>query len=193
MSIGTYLIKINFLITNRYSVNFELDKAKEILTQTPTTLTSFLANLSEGWLKTNEGEDTWSPHDIVGHLVDGEISNWMVRIKIILDDSGSKHFEPFDRVAYLNRSKEEKTSKILEEFSQLRIHNLAELDALKISTSDLSKTGIHPEFGEVTLKQLISTWATHDLGHIAQIARVMAKQYKAEVGPWAGYLGILKR
>ena len=174
-------------------MKFELSKAKEVLTQTPTTLTSLLGSLSEEWLKNNEGEDTWSPHDVVAHLVDGEMSNWMVRIKIILDDSGNKHFEPFDRGAYLNKSKEEKTSKVLDTFSRLRSDNLDELDALKLSQTDLIKTGIHPEFGEVTLKQLVSTWATHDLGHIAQIARVMAKQFKSEVGPWAGYLGILKR
>lgn len=173
-------------------MKFELSKAKEILEQTPTTLRSLLSNLSEEWLKNNEGENTWSPYDVIGHMVHGEKTDWITRTKIILGDSENKKFEPFDRSAHLNKSKEVDITALLGEFETLRSNNLQELESLHISEDDLTKKGIHPAFGEVTLAQLISTWAVHDLNHIAQITRVMANQYKAEVGPWFEYLRILK-
>lgn len=174
-------------------MNFELNKSIEILERTPNVLGTLLNGLSKEWIDNNEGENTWSPYDIVGHLIFGEKTDWIVRIKTILNDSENKIFEPFDRFAQLNEKQNKPISELIEEFTILRKKNLIELESLNISHKDYGKIGIHPEFGNVTLKQLISTWAVHDLGHIAQINRVMAKQYKNEVGPWINYLGILKK
>lgn len=174
-------------------MDFELSKSLEILEKTPKVLDVLLNGLSNDWIYHNEGENTWSPYDIVGHLNFGEKTDWMVRIKIILQESENKLFEPFDRFAQLKENQEKPIAHLIREFKELRENNLKELKALKISEDDFGKTGIHPEFGEVNLKQLISTWAVHDLGHIAQISRVMAKQYKNEVGPWMNYLGVLNK
>ena len=174
-------------------MNFDLHKSLEILEKTPRVLDSLLNGLSDDWINSNEGENTWSPYDIVGHLNFGEKTDWLVRIKIILKESENKLFEPFDRFAQLREHQEKHITNLIDEFKELRENNLLEIKALKISKEDLEKTGIHPDFGEVNLRQLISTWAVHDLGHIAQISRVMAKQYKNEVGPWINYLGVLKR
>ena len=172
---------------------FELDKSKEILERTPNVLDTLLTGLSKGWIENNEGKNTWSPYDIVGHLIFGEKTDWIVRIKTILNNSENKLFEPFDRFAQLNEDQNRPISDLINEFKLLREKNLNELESLNISQKDYERVGIHPEFGNVTLKQLISTWAVHDLGHIAQITRVMAKQYTKEVGPWINYLGILKK
>ncbi len=174
-------------------MNFELSKSLEILAKTPLVLDALLNGLSKEWIENNEGENTWSPFDIVGHLIFGEKTDWMVRIKTILSESENRLFEPFDRFAQLTENQEKTISELIHEFKELRKRNLNELNTLNITSNDLNRTGIHPEFGEVNLKQLISTWAVHDLGHLAQISRVMAKQYKNEVGPWINYLGILKR
>ena len=172
---------------------FELDKSKEILENTPIVLETLLNGLSREWIENNEGENTWNPYTIVGHLIFGEKTDWMVRVKIILSESENKRFEPFDRFAQLNEDQNRPLINLIKEFKVLREENLNELALLNIVPKDFDKVGIHPEFGKVTLKRLISTWAVHDLGHIAQIARVMAKQYKEEVGPWINYLGILKK
>ncbi|PTB95534.1 hypothetical protein C9994_11220 [Marivirga lumbricoides] len=172
---------------------FELNKSKEILERTPEVLETLLNGLSKEWVENNEGEKTWSPYDIVGHLISGEKTDWIIRIKTILSDSESKLFEPFDRFAQLNENQNRPIEDLINEFKLLRKKNLNELKLLNISQKDFEKVGIHPEFGNVTLKQLISTWAVHDLGHIAQITRVMAKQYTKEVGPWISYLGVLKK
>lgn len=174
-------------------MNFDLDKSIEILKRTPFVLEVLLNDLSEEWIKNNEGKDTWSPYDIVGHLIFGEKTDWMIRIKTILNTSENKRFEPFDRFAQLNEDQNKPINELIDEFKSLRAHNLKELTSLHIVEKDYDKIGIHPEFGAITLKQLISTWAVHDLGHIAQISRVMAKQYKGAVGPWVDYLGVLKR
>ena len=152
-----------------------------------------LDGLSEEWLRNNEGENTWSPYEIVGHLIFGEKTDWMVRIKTILGTSEQKTFEPFDRFAQLKEDPTIPISELLDNFLKLRLKNLEELKKMNIGNKDFKRTGIHPEFGEVTLAQLVSTWAVHDLGHIAQISRVMSKQYKEDVGPWINYLGILKK
>lgn len=172
---------------------FELDRSKEILERTPNVLDTLLTGLSKGWTENNEGKNTWSPYDIVGHLIFGEKTDWIVRIKTILKNSENKLFEPFDRFAQLNEDQNRPISDLINEFKLLREKNLNELESLNITQKDYERVGIHPEFGNVTLKQLISTWAVHDLGHIAQITRVMAKQYTKEVGPWINYLGILKK
>ena len=151
----------------------------------------YLKNLSDEWLYSNEGENTWSPFDILGHLIHGEITDWMPRFEIIIDDDPDKRFKPFDRFAQFQDSKGKTVNDLLEDFKDLRKKNLEKLNSYNITSEMLNKEGIHPEFGEVTLLQLLSTWVVHDLEHIAQICRVMAKQYKAEVGPWKDYLPIL--
>lgn len=172
--------------------NFNIDKALEILEQTPRTIRPLLENLSDEWIFSNEGEDTWSPFDVVGHLIHGEKTDWIQRLNKVLSED-DKYFEPFDRFAQFESSKGKSLEQLLVEFEVLRSKNLSIFKSLNINEADLSKTGIHPDFGEVTLQQLLATWVTHDLGHIAQIARVLAKQYKHEVGPWTAYLSILKK
>ena len=174
-------------------MKFELAQAIEILERTPTTLESLLGGLSEEWLFKNEGDHTWSPYDVIGHLIHGEKTDWMVRAKIILSDSPNKSFEPFDRFAQMTAQKEKNIILLLKQFRALREENLEVLKSLRLQPEDFSKKGIHPEFGPVTLRELLSTWVAHDLGHIAQISRVMAKQYTSEVGPWVNYLRILNR
>jgi hypothetical protein len=173
-------------------MNFELEKSIEILERTPAVLESLLTGLSEAWIFNNEGEGTWSPYEVVGHLIFGEKTDWIVRTKIILSTSENKAFEPFDRFAQLNEEQNKPINELIGEFKTLRKKNLEVLKSLTITKEQLTRTGVHPEFGEVTLQQLISSWAVHDLGHISQITRVMAKQYTGEVGPWINYLGILK-
>ena len=173
-------------------MKFSIAKSIEILTNTPTVLENLLSGLSEEWIKSNEGEDTWSPYDVVGHLIHGEDTDWIVRAEIILSDAEDKTFEPFDRFTQLNVSQDRSIEELLAEFRRKRIDNLQTLHLMEIDESKLSKEGIHPELGTAKLKELLATWVVHDLGHIAQISRVMAKQYQTEVGPWIQYLGILK-
>jgi DNA polymerase I-like protein with 3'-5' exonuclease and polymerase domains len=172
-------------------MDFKLDKAIEILERTQTVIEDLLKGLSREWIMNNEGKDTWSPYDIVGHLIHGEKTDWIVRMEIIMSDNKDKSFQPFDRFAQFEQSKGKTLQQLMDEFKELRKQNIASLNSKKINDSMLNKTGIHPEFGTVTLSQLLSTWVVHDLSHIAQIARVMAKQYKAETGPWVAYLPIL--
>jgi hypothetical protein len=174
-------------------MRFDLHKSIEVLERTPLVVESMLKGLSEEWTTKNEGPDTWSPYDIVGHLVHGEKTDWMTRLEIILSDNTNKKFTPFDRFAQYRESKGKSLQMLMDEFKTLRKKNILKLRLKKIDSTDLLKKGIHPDFGKVTLKQLISTWVVHDLNHIAQIARVMSKQYKAEVGPWVEYLPILNR
>jgi len=174
-------------------MKFDIHDSIEILQRTPTILESYLSGLPDTWLKKNEGENTWSPYDIIGHLIFGEKTDWIPRAKLILSQSENRMFEPFDRFAQLKEDQNKPIAELLGDFKDLRVKNLEELKPLHISAKDLELTGMHPEFGEVTLEQLISTWVVHDLGHIAQISRVMAKQYAGNVGPWNAYLGILKK
>lgn len=173
-------------------MTFELHQSIEILSKTPKTLESLLSGLSKNWLNNNEGANTWSPYDIIGHLIHGEKTDWIPRATIILSDSVDKTFEPFDRFAQMDDDPTRSIEELLEEFKSLRAENLEILATLQINDATLNEKGMHPELGTVNLKQLLSTWVVHDLGHIAQIARVMAKQYQSEVGPWTAYLGILK-
>ncbi|MCK5401952.1 MAG: DinB family protein [Flavobacteriaceae bacterium] len=174
-------------------MNYNIDQALEILEQTPNTLKQFLSNLSEEWIFCNEGEETWSAFDVVGHLIHCENTDWIPRLNIILSAKDDKTFEPFDRFAQFEDSKGKSMLDLLNEFEYLRIKNLDYLRSLNLTEKELSLIGNHPSLGEVTVKQLLATWATHDLGHIAQISRVMAKQYKDEVGPWVEYLSILNK
>ncbi len=173
-------------------MEFNLSESIQILGKTPAVLSTLLENLTEAWIRTNEGEDTWSPYDVVGHLIHGEKTDWIPRALIILGPLEDKTFEPFERFAQFENSKGKSLRELLTEFSQLRSENLQKLKSLNIDEKALQRTGIHPEFGTVTLKQLLSAWVVHDLGHINQITRVMAKNYKNEAGPWPKYLSILQ-
>ena len=174
-------------------MEFNLQKSIEILRNTSNALSALLENLSEDWTINNEGGETWSVFDVIGHLVYLEKNDWTIRIETILSDLDNKNFEPVDRFAQLEESKGKTLTQLLLEFKTLRELNIEKLMSLNLSPEDLDKTGIHPAFGEVKLKQLISTWTVHDLDHISQISRVMAKQYKEAVGPWFEYLKILKQ
>ncbi|WP_299548647.1 DinB family protein [Seonamhaeicola sp.] len=174
-------------------MTYSIPKALEILERTPETLNALLLGLSDDWIHNNEGDNTWSPFDVVGHLIHGEKTDWIERTNIILSDSENKTFKSFDRFAQFEASKGKTLDQLLNEFSELRAENLKKLKALQLTESQLDLKGTHPELGEVTLKQLLATWVTHDLGHIAQIARVMAKQYKDEVGPWEAFIPVLNR
>ncbi|MCP5054504.1 MAG: DinB family protein [bacterium] len=163
----------------------------EILAQTPGTLRSLLGGLSDSWLLKNEGPGTWSPYDVMGHLIHGEETDWIPRLKIILEHGENKPFTPFDRVAFFQKSKGKTLHDLLTTFETLRKENLRTLDGLQLKPHQLVLKGTHPELGTVTLWQLIATWAVHDLGHIQQIVRTMAHQYKDATGPWRAYLSIL--
>ncbi len=174
-------------------MDFNLEKTIEILQNTPNTLASMLENLSPEWTSNNEGGETWNVFDVVGHLVYLEKTDWMSRIEIILSDNSDKTFKPVDRFAQFEESKGKSLTQLLDEFKVLRQKNIEKLISFNLNEEDLNKTGIHPAFGEVKLEQLISTWTVHDLDHISQISRVMAKQYKDAVGSWFEYLKILKQ
>lgn len=174
------------------TLKFNLAQAIEVLERTPLLLDTMLRNLSEGWVTHNEGGETWSPYDVMGHLIHGESTDWIARTNIILSDGPNKTFAKFDRFAQFEESKGKTLAQLLDDFKTLRQKNIAYLKSKNLTEADLNKTGIHPAFGEVTLKQLLSTWTVHDLNHIAQISRIMAKQYTGEVGPWIEYLRILK-
>lgn len=174
-------------------IPFDLAHVQDILARTPDVLTRWIEGLPEPWLRNTEGERTWSPHEIVGHLVHGEKTDWVPRLRQILEGRGNRPFEPFDRQAMLRTSAERGTADLLAEFRHLREDNLRELAGLAVTTEHLDERGTHPALGAVTARQLLATWATHDLTHIAQIARVMAKQYRTEVGPWREYLPLLDR
>lgn len=174
-------------------MEFDLKKSLEILERTPSVLEYLLRGISEEWSMNDEGEETFSPYDVIGHLIHGERTDWMVRIEIILSDSKDKTFEPFDRFAQFEESDGIPLNDLLTQFKVERDRNLRILLTKNLTEQDLNKTGIHPELGKVTLRQLISSWTVHDLAHLAQISRVMAKQYDEEVGPWKEYLSILNK
>jgi hypothetical protein len=165
------------------NMDFSLSRSIEILERTPQVLLVMLQDLSTEWTYNNEGEDTWSVYDIVGHLIQGELTDWIPRLEIILSEKENKTFIPFNRFAQFEMNKGKSLEQLLNEFKELRKENISLLKSKEFTDRDLNRTGIHPAFGEVSLSQLISTWTVHDLNHIAQISRVMAKQYKAEVGP----------
>lgn len=152
-----------------------------------------LDGLSADWSNANEGENTWSPFDVVGHLIYAEHTNWVPRVELILSDRPDKTFAAFDRFAQLKISEGKTLRQLLDEFKIVRAKNVAVLKSKQLSNADLQRTGIHPQFGEVTLRQLLATWTAHDMTHLAQIVRVMAKQYKDEVGPWAVNLKVLRQ
>ncbi len=172
-------------------MEFDFEKAIALLQVTPLILRSWLDQLPPDWILSNEGEDTWSPFDVVGHLIHGEKTDWIPRAEIILSDSESKEFIPFDRFAMFAESQGKSIRDLLSEFEELRRQNLERLRSMHITEADFDRIGLHPDLGPVTLRQLLSTWVAHDLDHVSQIAGIMAWQYKEEVGPWQEYLGIL--
>jgi uncharacterized damage-inducible protein DinB len=173
-------------------MNFNTEKSIEILERTPNVLIAMLQNISADWTTNNEGGESWSVYDIIGHLIHGEKTDWMPRAEIILSENPDKRFELFDRFAQFEASKEKSLVQLLDEFKILREKNIELLRSKKLTEKSLEEKGIHPAFGEVALSQLLATWVVHDLNHIAQISRVMAKQYKSAVGPWTAYLKILQ-
>jgi hypothetical protein len=191
------LILITFTLTRNsfktMNMNFDLNKSIEILQRSPAVLEDLLKDISNDWVLNNEGKDTFSPFDVVGHLVHGEKNDWIQRMEIILSGGPDKTFQPFDRFAQFEESKGKSMNQLLIEFKLLRQQNMKILKSKNLSAADFTKTGIHPKFGIVTLQQLLATWTVHDLSHIAQITRVMCKHYKQDVGPWIEFLPILTR
>lgn len=162
-----------------------------ILARTPASLTAMLEGLPDTWVTATEGDETWSPYDVIGHLLHGERSDWMVRARHILAGE-TRPFDPFDRTAQFTQSEGKSLAELLATFAALRRDNLADLVGMNLTGEDLSRIGLHPELGEVTLGQLLATWVVHDLDHVAQIARTMARVYVEAVGPWRVYLSILQ-
>jgi len=171
--------------------SFAMDEAVAILTRTPATLDALLRGLPDGWIAAHEGGNTWSPFDVIGHLIHGERTDWMQRARIILEQGETRPFDKFDRLAQFKESEGRTLDTLLDEFATLRQKNLRELAALGLTDADLDRRGRHPELGVVTLRQLLATWVAHDLDHVTQIARVLARQYSNEVGPWRAYLRII--
>ncbi len=170
---------------------FRVDVALDVLSRTPAVLRALLSELPDELSAATEGPDTWSPYDIVGHLIHGERTDWVSRARIILAGDGSKTFEPFDRFAQFTESRGKSLGDLLDEFETLRARNLQTVRDWALGPDSLALGARHPDFGPVTLQELLATWMVHDLNHLRQIARVMAKQYGREVGPWARYLPVL--
>jgi hypothetical protein len=173
------------------AVGFSLGESVPVLERTPAVLRAMLAGLPEPWIVATEGEGTWSPFDVVGHLIHGERTDWIPRAELILRDGESVAFPPFDRFAMFEASRGHTLADLLDTFAELRAGNIVRLRRVVASPADLDRRGHHPELGPVTLGQHLSTWVAHDLSHIAQIARVMARRYTAAVGPWRAYLQLL--
>jgi len=170
---------------------FSLDDAVAVLERTPASLAALLAGLPEAWVTATEGAGTWSPYDVIGHLIHGERADWLPRARHILAGE-TRPFEPFDREAQFKEGRGQSLRELLATFAGLRRENLAALDTLNLTDADMGRKGLHPELGEVTLAQLLATWVVHDLDHLAQIARTMAKAYGEAVGPWSAYLSVLR-
>jgi hypothetical protein len=175
------------------SMRFDLANALEVLERTPATFRALLAGLPDAWTAPNEGPDTFSAFDNLGHVVHGERTDWIPRARIILEHGRARPFDPFDRFAQLRESRGKNVHDLLDELETLRAQNLETLRSWRLTARELALEGEHPALGRVTLGQLLATWVVHDLGHLAQTSRVMAKQYRDEVGPWRAYLPIVDR
>jgi hypothetical protein len=173
-------------------MTFDLERSARLLARTPAVLNALLRDLPTEWTHADEGPDTWSPYDVIGHLIHGERTDWMVRAGLIMGDAADKTFVPFDRFAHLSMDPTEPLETRLATFAALRASNLKALAELRLTERELDRTGEHPALGRVTLRQLLSTWVAHDLDHIVQISRVMAKQLTDDVGPWVEYLRVLR-
>ena len=170
---------------------FKLKEAVAVLTRTPATLDAMLRDLPTNWVRCDEGKDTWNAFDIVGHLIVGERTDWIPRVRIILGHGDARAFDPFDRFAQSRENQDQSLEQRLDDFARLRSGNLAALQALNLQPDDLTRQGRHPALGRVTLSELLATWAVHDLTHVHQLSRLMAHQYRDAVGPWSAYLGVL--
>jgi hypothetical protein len=175
------------------SMDFDLPASIAVLERTPAALRALLAGLPPSWIDATEGAESWSPYVNIGHLIHGERTDWIPRARIILAQGAERRFAPFDRFAQLRESEGKSLGTLLDELASLRAANLATLRSWRLTDAQLALAGEHPAFGAVTLRQLLATWVAHDLGHIAQVARVMAKQYRAAVGPWREYLPVMDR
>jgi hypothetical protein len=173
-------------------MDFNLDTGTAVLERTPNTLRSLLQGLPAAWTDATEGPDTWSPYVVVGHLIHGERTDWIPRAQIILAQGANRQFTPYDRFAQFRESEGKTLAQLLDEFGELRAANLQTLASWQLTDAQLSLEGLHPAFGAVTLRQLLACWVAHDLGHIVQVARVMAKQYRDAIGPWTAYLSVMK-
>ena len=173
-------------------MRYDLQQAIVLLSRTPTALDALLRDLPDEWTRTNEGANTWSAYDIVGHLIRGDRTEWIPRAKMILEFGETRTFERFDRVAQEHESQGKSLAQLLDEFARVRSKSLGDLRGLNLQAGDLDRRGRHPVFGAVTLGQLLATWAAHDLTHLHQISRVMAHQYREAVGPWSVFLGVLQ-
>lgn len=173
------------------SRKFSLDEAVAILDRTPATLSALLSGLSEAWIRGTEGEGTWSPYDVIGHLIHGERTDWIPRVRHILAGQTAP-FEAFDRSAQFTESEGKTVVELLQTFTELRRQNLTTLQEMNVTEADLGRRGMHPALGQVTLEQLLATWVVHDLDHVVQIARTMAKGYTDATGPWIEYLSVLR-
>ena len=169
-----------------------LEESLSVLARTPATLDALLRDLPEAWTAATEGPRTWSAYIVIGHLIHCEKVDWMPRLKIVLEDGPSRPFDPVDREVQLRKGSDQPLPVLLDEFSALRHDNLERLRELNLQPEQLELKGTHPEFGAVTVRQLLATWTAHDLAHILQVSRVMARRYKQEVGPWAQYLSVMK-
>lgn len=174
-------------------MNFDLQSGIAVLERTPKVARALLTGLGDEWTRPNEGPNTWSPFDVLEHLIQNEETNWMVRARVILAEGGNRRFAPLDRVAHPAANQRESVVKRLDRFDELRAGNLSELKKWNLGEPQLKRTGEHPEFGPVTMAQLLATWVAHDLSHIGQMVRVMARQYRDAVGPWRAYLPLLSR
>src|SRR5207249_9400325 len=172
-------------------MEFDLDLSIELLRRSPATLRALLDGLGEPWVRGREGPDTFSPFDVVGHLIDGEETDWIPRARIILARGPDLRFEPYDRFRHRARNVGRSLESLLAEFARLRAANLKVLQSWNLTTTQLDLPGEHPTLGRVTLHELLAAWVVHDLGHVAQVARVMAKQYRDAVGPWVPFLPVL--
>ncbi|CAN5494307.1 hypothetical protein BH09SUM1_BH09SUM1_00420 [soil metagenome] len=174
-------------------MEFDLATGIENLERAPQTYRAMLAGLSPAWTNATEGPDTWNAYDIVGHLIHGERTDWIPRAKIILAQGPNRRFEPYDRFAQFRESQGKSLNELLDEFARLRAENVATLKCWRLTDAQLALEGEHPALGPATLRQLLATWVAHDLGHIAQTARVLAKQYRDAIGPWRAYMTIMDR
>jgi hypothetical protein len=177
--------------TDRTRRRVEMDEAVAILSRTPATLDALLRGLPDGWIRAHEGGSTWSPYDVVGHLIHGERTDWIPRVKIILEHGDRRAFDTFNRLAQFTESEGRTLASLIDEFATLRRENLRALESLQLTAADLDRPGRHPELGPVTLRNLLATWVAHDLDHVMQIARVLARQYTDDVGPWRAYLRVI--
>jgi hypothetical protein len=174
-------------------MEFAVDQGIAVLSRTPQVLDTLLRGLDASWIDATEGPETWSPYDVIGHLIHGERTDWIPRARIILSQGTDRRFAPYDRFAQFRESEGQTLDALLDTFRQLRVENVQTLAGWKLREAELALEGEHPAFGAVSLRQLLATWVAHDLAHLVQITRVMARQYREAVGPWRAYLSVMHR